>query len=85
MTAACASNTTTESVLPEEGNGQQQEEGERVDPSSLSPDAPYEWRIDLSSTEVFWRGWFEGLSKLFLSCTDGPKILILAGEYVNCL
>ncbi|XP_059147253.1 protein phosphatase methylesterase 1-like isoform X2 [Physella acuta] len=38
----------------------------------------YTWRIDLSQTEKFWQGWFEGLSQKFLSC-EAPKILILAG------
>ncbi len=39
----------------------------------------YKWRVDLSKTEMYWKGWFEGLSKLFLNCTSEPKILILAG------
>ena len=39
----------------------------------------YTWRIDLAKTEPFWRGWFSGLTKLFLSCPI-PKMLILAGE-----
>ncbi|KAK3788726.1 hypothetical protein RRG08_029179 [Elysia crispata] len=38
----------------------------------------YTWRIDLSKTEKFWKGWFEGLSQKFLSC-PAPKMLILAG------
>lgn len=38
----------------------------------------YTWRIDLSRTEKFWTGWFEGLSQKFLSC-PAPKMLILAG------
>ncbi|GFO14488.1 protein phosphatase methylesterase 1 [Plakobranchus ocellatus] len=56
-------------------------------PSLLSPTSAgtgclnhrYTWRIDLSKTEKFWEGWFEGLSKKFLSC-PAPKILILAGH-----
>ena len=39
----------------------------------------YTWRIDLMKTEPFWKGWFSGLSKLFLSCPIS-KMLILAGE-----
>jgi len=39
----------------------------------------YTWRINLSQTEVYWPGWFEGLSKKFLSC-EPPKVLILAGH-----
>lgn len=36
------------------------------------------WRIDLSRTEEYWRGWFVGLSSLFLS-VPCPKLLLLAG------
>ena len=39
----------------------------------------YVWRIDLIKTEPFWRGWFSGLTELFLSCPL-PKILIIAGN-----
>ncbi|XP_065667486.1 protein phosphatase methylesterase 1 isoform X2 [Hydra vulgaris] len=38
----------------------------------------YEWRIDLKKTEQYWKGWFENMSSLFLSCSV-PKMLILAG------
>lgn len=38
----------------------------------------YTWRIDLSKTEPFWKGWFEDLSNKFLN-TPVPKLLILAG------
>ncbi|CAH1388553.1 unnamed protein product [Nezara viridula] len=37
----------------------------------------YSWRIDLRSTENHWPGWFQGLSKLFLS-TNVQKLLLLA-------
>ena len=40
----------------------------------------YTWRIDLTETQRYWAGWFEGLSSLFLTTTI-PKILILAGIY----
>ena len=40
------------------------------------------WRVDLSKTECYWKGWFQGLSKLFLSSSVAvPKLLILAGTY----
>ncbi|XP_054717234.1 protein phosphatase methylesterase 1-like [Uloborus diversus] len=45
-------------------------------PPSLTP--KYVWRIELSKTEKFWSGWFEGLSNMFLS-TSIPKLLLLAG------
>ena len=38
----------------------------------------YEWRIDLSRTDRFWRDWFKGLSGIFLS-VNVPKLLLLAG------
>uniref|UniRef100_A0A069DYU3 Protein phosphatase methylesterase 1 n=1 Tax=Panstrongylus megistus TaxID=65343 RepID=A0A069DYU3_9HEMI len=37
----------------------------------------YGWRIDLRATEIFWPAWFQGLSKLFLSC-EAQKLLLLA-------
>ncbi|CAL1543005.1 unnamed protein product [Lymnaea stagnalis] len=47
-------------------------------PGSNQSPHKYTWRIDLSQTEKFWEGWFEGLSQKFLSCA-APKMLILAG------
>ncbi|XP_077519099.1 protein phosphatase methylesterase 1-like [Amblyomma americanum] len=49
-------------------------------PSSTCPDdaAKFVWRIDLSGTEEYWKGWFAGLSSLFLS-VPVPKLLLLAG------
>ena len=37
----------------------------------------YNWRIDLSKSEPFWNGWFQGLSQKFLSVPQ-PKVLLLA-------
>lgn len=37
----------------------------------------YTWRIDLTKTEEFWSGWFEGLSQKFLDLCV-PKLLLLA-------
>lgn len=37
----------------------------------------YTWRIDLSKSEVYWKGWFEGLSEKFLNLKV-PKLLLLA-------
>eukprot|EP01134_Creolimax_fragrantissima_P002265 CFRG2265T1 len=36
------------------------------------------WRTDLLATEPYWRGWFEGISHLFLS-TNVPKLVVLGG------
>ncbi|KAF8783308.1 Protein phosphatase methylesterase 1 like protein [Argiope bruennichi] len=47
-------------------------------PNSPAPSAKYIWRIELSKTEKFWTGWFEGLSNMFLSSSI-PKLLLLAG------
>ncbi|XP_076052134.1 protein phosphatase methylesterase 1 isoform X2 [Oratosquilla oratoria] len=38
----------------------------------------YGWRIDLSSTEKYWSGWFQGLSTKFLASYPS-KMLLLAG------
>eukprot|EP00937_MAST-01D_sp_MAST-1D-sp2_P003870 g3870.t1 len=40
--------------------------------------AVFEWRTDLHASERHWRGWFRGLSALFLS-VPAPKMLMLAG------
>ena len=37
------------------------------------------WRTDLCKTEQYWQGWYEGLSKKFLSCR-AVKVLVLAGR-----
>ncbi len=41
--------------------------------------ARFVWRTDLSSSAPYWKGWYTGLSELFLSVT-APKILMLAGS-----
>lgn len=38
----------------------------------------YSHRARLEETEQYWRGWYEGLSEKFLSCSV-PKLLLLAG------
>ena len=38
----------------------------------------FTWKTDLHASERHWRGWFEGLSALFLS-VPAPKMLMLAG------
>lgn len=52
-------------------------------PSSASAAAAanvkkYTWRIDLSKSEQYWEGWFQGLSQKFLDVRV-PKLLLLAG------
>lgn len=36
------------------------------------------WRTNLSQSQPYWKGWYEGLSELFLG-VKAPKLLILAG------
>jgi len=38
----------------------------------------YVWRTDLNATKHYWEGWYQGMSKKFLSC-PATKVLILAG------
>ena len=64
-----------------------QEEGEPIDSaiSSIPSDTDsyeYIWRIDLTSTEQYWEGWFKGLSKVLFT-TSIPKMLILAGKWMS--
>ncbi|XP_058450219.1 protein phosphatase methylesterase 1 [Malaya genurostris] len=48
-------------------------------PASSSSNAKkYTWRIDLSKSETYWEGWFQGLSQKFLDVRV-PKLLLLAG------
>jgi protein phosphatase methylesterase 1 len=53
------------------------EEAQFVPPADVNT-KKYTWRIDLSRSEKFWKGWFEGLSDRFLDIPI-PKLLILAG------
>eukprot|EP00298_Acanthocystis_sp_HF-20_P004308 c14647_g1_i1.p1 GENE.c14647_g1_i1~~c14647_g1_i1.p1 ORF type:complete len:363 (-),score=165.81 c14647_g1_i1:23-1090(-) len=39
----------------------------------------YLWRTDMTTSEPFWAGWFQGLSTMFLN-SPCPKLLILAGR-----
>ena len=36
------------------------------------------WRTNLSQSQAYWKGWYEGLSEIFLQ-VKAPKLLILAG------
>lgn len=47
-------------------------------PSSSASVKKYTWRIDLSKSEKYWEGWFQGLSQKFLDIRV-PKLLLLAG------
>lgn len=41
-------------------------------------DGKYVWRTDLFKSEIYWKGWFTNLSKIFLS-VKAVKLLLLAG------
>lgn len=47
--------------------------------ASSSPDGKYVWRVNLFKSEPYWKGWFENLSKLFLSAPSNGRLLLLAG------
>ncbi|ESO89517.1 hypothetical protein LOTGIDRAFT_234330 [Lottia gigantea] len=76
---------TTDTILEEEvdsagnkGNNSSPSSSFKTPTSPEKTDGQYTWRIDLSETDCYWKGWFEGLSNRFLSC-DVPKLLLLAG------
>ncbi|XP_058815831.1 protein phosphatase methylesterase 1 [Topomyia yanbarensis] len=85
--------STNELPLPEESTGECTrftnpnaiaEDAEMSVPIAAPP-APsssnvkkYTWRIDLSKSETYWEGWFQGLSQKFLD-VGVPKLLLLAG------
>jgi len=48
-----------------------------IPPQLVSKDGNLCWRTDLMKTSQFWKGWFDNMSKLFLS-VPGPKLLVLA-------
>lgn len=61
-------NSVSESLAEE---GEQAEEEEEEGPG-------YTWKVNLSASEEYWQGWFNGMSGLFLSGST-PKLLLLAG------
>lgn len=79
-TSVPAGNIASGLAIPEGSN-----EGEDPTPVAMGGPSEYTWRVDLSKSEIYWKGWFEGLSKLFLSCTVEPKILILAGIHTHIM
>lgn len=75
-------------VIPEEGvENDTHEEESSVPPARQTPSQnigntlpvkKYTWRINLGETEIYWPGWFQGLSAKFLTCSPA-KMLLLAG------
>lgn len=65
--------------IPENEEEEPQQESLKFQaPLASANPKKYTWRIDLSQTERYWKGWFEDLSNKFLN-TPVPKLLILAG------
>ena len=46
----------------------------------LHVDGKWVWRTDLRASTPYWKGWFQGLSELFLK-VPAAKLLILAGRH----
>lgn len=69
--------------VPSDGNGVIGKESAKLSnpqsESEVNTMTKYEFRVDLSSTEKYWRGWFEGLSQQFLDSPSPAKMLLLAG------
>lgn len=66
---------------PEDSSTPSNVSGNNANGSSNTPSQSqpgYVWRIDLAKTEPYWKGWFSGMSQLFLGCAV-PKLLLLAG------
>lgn len=73
--------TTSASPIEEEAIEELAEEDDATIPHESveeSSSYPFIWRADLLATQQHWRGWFEGLSKRFLSARTA-RLLLLAG------
>lgn len=65
--------------IVEETEEEVENEQTSLSSTSISEEqSEYTWRVDLAETEKYWKGWFENMSSLFLSCPV-PKLLLLAG------
>lgn len=85
-TSECTSPTKFANPFSIPEDAEESEDGDSEDgPSSPKMKPPpemenpkkYTWRIDLSQSETFWPGWFQGLSEKFLNLRV-PKLLLLA-------
>ncbi|CAM6031460.1 unnamed protein product [Sphagnum compactum] len=67
-------------AIPEDAEVESPVSTEFTTPSLPAMEDPkkYAWRIDLSKSEKYWPGWFEGLSQKFLDLR-AAKLLLLAG------
>lgn len=69
---------TNTMTIPEDAETEPAEPSFQAPKTSPNCTKKYTWRIDLSRSEKFWLGWFEGLSDKFLEAPI-PKLLLLAG------
>ncbi|XP_071787479.1 protein phosphatase methylesterase 1-like [Asterias amurensis] len=71
--------SSSEAIVEEDEEQDDLKEENTPQQSTSSPDStPYTWRVDLTRSESYWKGWFEGMSNLFLS-VSAPKMLLIAG------
>lgn len=77
---------TSTNQIPEESEVSEEDEIGKKSEACSSPShksiketSKYVWRINLSQTEPHWKGWFQGLSELFLNAPVQGKMLLLAG------
>lgn len=70
-------NNPENSILEEEEEAESDFKVPTLERRKGSSSGDYTWRIDLRLTEQFWPGWFQGLSKMFLSA-HAQKLLLLA-------
>ena len=66
-------------ITEEDEDGMDVGHGSQELQPSLESQTNYVWRTNLFQSEVYWRGWFEGLSDLFLAAPCSAKLLLLAG------
>lgn len=74
---------TSPLTIPEDAEFVPENDDEKSTTSTFTPPVledpkKYKWRIDLSKSEKYWPGWFEGLSNKFLNLR-AAKLLLLAG------
>lgn len=69
--------TTTANLTPRDEHEEQETSKSPESDDRQKPE--YVWRINLSKTESYWKGWFQGLSELFLNAPVHGKMLLLAG------
>uniref|UniRef100_A0A1L8DN22 Protein phosphatase methylesterase 1 n=1 Tax=Nyssomyia neivai TaxID=330878 RepID=A0A1L8DN22_9DIPT len=75
--APAVSTFTNPLSIPEDSEADTAESASVFKAPEVTNARKYTWRIDLSKSEKFWAGWFEGLSQKFLDLPVA-KLLLLA-------